>query len=1341
MSEENIDCTEPSNASQRKCLIDSGLSEAKADKVINAETAFSQKGGAAFDKIKECTRRVFNNQDKILIFWSAWKALVDETGLLGKIGNSRVIAAVGTKQTIANNPALAWLGKTDGVTVLPGSTWYQEQGTWDNNKSTALFYGLVQEHLAGFGKPIDHALATGGTNATAAAHGDSHRFAHWFRTDDGAVNPGWHAARRGEHSHGRNHAGQMGNFSGNVFDYWVVPRTLDRWGVRDPNDPEWDKKQADMSQAERDAGYDEIEAFIVQSLYPRGFYAQMGASTSALANPGAGTGAFMEQVKLSFTYPNAGETYGDFDTTLYNRAIKDRDKEVYNQLGARTWVNGTFRQAWDLFLQNLQQSHPDLVPKFRALDGIRNFQQVLISMSNDWECIRLAGKDFLMAQKAYEKVILEVYGEKAGFWSRGKKRMGNIVRGHGRFNNNMERLIKASMDFGAVVQKDRQRTIFNEQCFLLSYVGKISAHKKALDVGETPATQTQPSQPPTGTPPASAPSGSTSPTTPSAPKKPLPYEAVTAPLVKQNASLLLDGDPYGFLNKLVQHRDTRTFFNMPSSVLNNLQPLIRLYKVEYGKNHKPYETEFRFDSNSSNVVASLMRRGQRGAGVGIKSFNFTYDGDNPFAVKKSIKATLKIFANSMDDLLRDISLPGQRELSYADLALKTRTPTASRDECATDPDNRRRALQDANLDKLNFRLKAIVGWAPPNGNGPWTQLSNLSEDENRNRLSLLNGIYSSYTTLNLVPTVHNFDFDEMGRVTFTINYLAYVEEYYDTPAYNVFAGAATGEGAGAVNVTANQIKRNLQLDWYSRNCKETAGGDGDKTVNNVRENLTQQANEEKTATLQALLENLQTRQKIYFIRVKKEQVNFFNSQGPYYNWGEDNTFKIFGGTEANSAAVRAEMTAAFNSYDWSATEQAADGNEQKLFKASLTAGSPDNYAISYFYISDLVDSILASIGGELDTLETELENVLSPLTDVTDCQKRMEIDKIPRAKESFKKLRILLGPVEFVNQGKVNDGVYSGISQFVNFGDIPISVRFFMEWLTAQMLEKDRTTYTLTRFLNDLFNKLIRDFLNDGTCFSWDIKQRVRVNQSTLTSYTASGVTDSITTNLKNAGKTRAPISTLSSPILNTAGPRARDRRPAGTVGQEFNYFVYFAGRTAPTELMKGNKRQDERRGIFHYMLGRDRGLIKNIKLTKTDSKGLAEVRFEQEGYDGLTQLRVVYDVEIDSFADVKTYPGTYIYVEPRGFAPGSNIEDGNKFNLTRYGIGGYFMIVKSTHNFAAGEATSTISAKWVNAVEAQAQAQVDAQAESGNQSSPSRCATGLAVRSAQASESELSEP
>mgnify|MGYP001495336088 CR=1 FL=1 len=72
--------------------------------------------------------------------------------------------------------------------------------------------------------------------------------------------------------------------------------------------------------------------------------------------------------------------------------------------------------------------------------------------------------------------------------------------------------------------------------------------------------------------------------------------------------------------------------------------------------------------------------------------------------------------------------------------------------------------------------------------------------------------------------------------------------------------------------------------------------------------------------------------------------------------------------------------------------------------------------------------------------------------------------------------------------------------------------------------------------------------------------------------------------------------------------------------------------------------------------------------MQKTDSPGLKEVRFEQEGYDGLHQLREIYDVNITSYANITAFPGAYIFVDPKGFAPSMGAYDIDRFDLTDLG-------------------------------------------------------------------------
>jgi hypothetical protein len=186
-------------------------------------------------------------------------------------------------------------------------------------------------------------------------------------------------------------------------------------------------------------------------------------------------------------------------------------------------------------------------------------------------------------------------------------------------------------------------------------------------------------------------------------------------------------------------------------------------------------------------------------------------------------------------------------------------------------------------------------------------------------------------------------------------------------------------------------------------------------------------------------------------------------------------------------------------------------------------------------------------------------------------------------------------------------------------------------------------------------------------------------------------------------------------PVLEVSGP---SRKPLEICqpDREVNYQIFYAGRSTPTNLMTGVESRDAENGIFHYVLGKDRGLVKNISLDRTDAPGLKELRFEQEGFDGLTQLREVYNANINCMLNLHTFPGTYIYVEPKGFSPEAGID------YTQFGIGGYYMITRSDHSIGPGKADTKITAKWVAAIDGTVTEKKEKQIVSENSASPRKC-------------------
>jgi hypothetical protein len=908
---------------------------------------------------------------------------------------------------------------------------------------------------------------------------------------------------------------------------------------------------------------------------------------------------------------------------------------------------------------------------------------------------------------------------------------------------------------------------FREQCFLLSQIFKIQQHRIMGELTEI---------------------------------KPIPYHN-DAP----NACLMIDGNPYAFMNKLTQYPTQQTLMDITTAELSNLQPRIRLFKVITNSKHQESSQEMNFDAHATSMGAPgtglktgkgdlelmLDGTGKRGFGAGIKEFTFAYEANNPFALKKSITAKLVIFANTFDELLRDRAAPGEDSYRYVDLALKTGGANMQKRQRLVSSLNPKEAdVVLDNLSKLDFRLKAVVGLESPVGGG----ISNAS---------LLTALSNSFVTLNLTPTTHQFEFDDMGRVTFTINYLAYVEDFFDQPSFSIFGDRA---------VVASMYKRQLRMKAVQASC-DSAG------VKAFQKEEAENVKNDKNKALTSIILALSSTNKLRYINLPVEHISTFLTKGPYYDLslGVQSTVDV--GALSNSQKTQLEKeikgeveenpegedegvpwwawgflpvvglaagTAAVLGAGGMAISNAVDREAEAKKVVSKVATTLDSEQITFFYVSDLVDVILKGIEDRLKpeshgqpsgmhalideltgsegtatggTSQAELERLQAAreaaaaagdiaeaerihaaiealhtkaneeamianegddtaqagaLLDIGDL-KEHEKERFARMYSNFKKLRVVLGPVEIVNPRDPSQ------SQFVNFGDMPISVKYFMDWLTDKTIKKDQFYYPLPRFLNDFFNRFISDFLNNDTCFGYSIKQKTRVNQASVTGYRKPtdypGIDSISAVIIRQRAATRwDQISRLMMftleglgleenpyPIINISGYVNDPRSFSRNLSDEFNYLVYFAGRTQPTEKMNGNVFEDSRQGIMHYMMGRDVGIIKNISLNRTDSPGLKEVRFEQEGYDGLNQLREVYDVSIDTYANVSAFPGTYIFVDPRGFVPNMSYElksDGFQIeDLSDYGLGGYYMVIRSEHTFGPGKANTEITAKWVSEI------------------------------------------
>ena len=463
-------------------------------------------------------------------------------------------------------------------------------------------------------------------------------------------------------------------------------------------------------------------------------------------------------------------------------------------------------------------------------------------------------------------------------------------------------------------------------------------------------------------------------------------------------------------------------------------------------------------------------------------------------------------------------------------------------------------------------------------------------------------------------------------------------------------------------------------------CEES--GEEFKKINKVNEEFVSQTN---LMAYSSLVSKLAGKDKIYYLNMTYDDVSRI-LQNP------DDEDIVFPKPYTNSMVSQTTSDAITKA---ATVSTGLAGNGGNIL--SVAAVSQDNESIPYFYLEDMVAIAMENVEQTLRTGAQDLSSAKyfeflrkKEIASINLSRAKKQIKnkqvELKNSLQQFQQMRVMLGPIEVYSPSRNKASIKTTLA------NIPISLNYFFEFMSKKVLSKEILNYPINKFIKDLVNDLIKNFLNSSDCTRVDNSQKLNINSTAITAYNRTRSRSEW-----KAGKPSIddisyfltdPKAERDGPVLLLSGKR--DAPVSTPIGGMINYYVFSAGRKYPVDNYVGDRTADENVGIFHYILGRDKGIIKNISLEKTTTTGLKEVRFEQEGYNGLEQLREVYNVKVDSFLNVQTFPGTYIYVEPRGFSPNTT-ED-----LTRYGIGGYHMITKTTHRIAPGDASTTIQAAWV---------------------------------------------
>jgi hypothetical protein len=734
---------------------------------------------------------------------------------------------------------------------------------------------------------------------------------------------------------------------------------------------------------------------------------------------------------------------------------------------------------------------------------------------------------------------------------------------------------------------------------------------------------------------------------------------------KQYANFFtLSGPEAEIPGKLAQTLGDQLLLDMTPAQQAALVPRIRIFKVHYDKETqtKPTsELELKFnDFLSLNDVSAMIEshRG-RGGGSGIKSFEWEDLGGNQAEAGAVFRAKLSMFFQTMEDFVGSSSNMEDRKslvkrgiAQPIDLLMQV-----GKMKPAVDADGKRLS-NDRPYNPKFFTIKVSAGWAVPD-----------HVDDTVISPDLKAAIRNSKIDLLLTLKRHTINMNQDGSLTVDLEYTAGVEASMRTPGSDLFW--MTKDERSSKDASQQEIKNEteeLKTQKKERKEKEKKEGEKDKDarkdeketakeLKEKREDLADKQWEDLAKKYGRLLERIKAPakgggSKIWFVDVQQDLDVDGNPTGKLKQAGSGGSTPspAPSGTKGSDDAVKEALKSS------SETETKDKKERTKIYQEAVTkmntavdAVAEGSKRINYIYFGDLLDAALDTLYAKGNPFREDAKFILGSITYVD-----------PKSK---KKTR-------------------------TNLGDIPIALDNFQAWWVKKTAQAKRPNYFLQAFIRDIISELIFRSLGEDCFESLGRKTpTVTFRPFTVERYRIPGFSGKDTGGHFDVKDIKAGGTSRGSTGKSSAG-NAKEEETSDLVGCVLVFVSSNEG-----ALMKGDPEDDMRRGIPHFFIGRDKGIVKTISFAKEDDPAIETAMVTRDaGSLGVQQLRGLYNVNISMYGNTLLKNGQYIYVDPTTSGVG---DPQKRASLAReLGLGGYFLITKVENVVDLGKFETNITAR-----------------------------------------------
>lgn len=708
-----------------------------------------------------------------------------------------------------------------------------------------------------------------------------------------------------------------------------------------------------------------------------------------------------------------------------------------------------------------------------------------------------------------------------------------------------------------------------------------------------------------------------------------------------------DYTPSTIVSKMMKNDNIdlyKNFLDLETHKLTALQAELKAYKIEESE-----YVPFYFPTAAERVTRqSILETGTTAATV-IKSFNVQYLGKDTFTADKSIKCTLDLHTDNIKNLFNE---PPPGYAKTVELFTIFRNKTAKLSEGL----KTKKKVPATQLNKARSSQIAItLGYNPPSIESGSRSL--FTRDE-------IDAIKNSKLSLRLTYVDHTIQVQENGAANVTIEFIGRMSSIVRDPAYDLMS-------------TTTDIIERSKMDTELKNLSKKP----DQNKKKIQE-IKNQVLVANRLQFRSYLLNLENKGLLYDEPISISEIEGFKRYGLT---GKDLERKISEEVERKSGALSNPVQAVYDSEgsegleklrDKSLKKPSTEGSTITEVRESLVDELQDAESIlknlarvaktlSYFHLGDLIAAVI-------EETHTRIEAAIDELSRSSDDDAAARAFRLVKALQDLEDFKIMFASVQISTS---EDRMKS-----INLADIPITAALYQKFVFERIEQRHVVKYNLNSFLQDCVTYFIPKSLKGHVVRDAPFLE----NRTSVKSFEVSGE------NIDNSKIT----------IRSKNLPSMLKRIPAKNLRDQTDYMVIYSEQDAENSFSRGgNRAKDHRDGIYHFHIGRSRGVLKSISFSKQ------EIMYRKEALmlnsvSLFDQLKMPYNIAIEMYGNSVFLPGSMIFVDPSNLGLGSGrSRDSAAFQL---GLGGYYQLIGISTSYSNGRMSTSATGVFVSWAESE---------------------------------------